>query len=318
MSAIDFGADVLLLQGITTVKEAELMGELNALRATVDPKLQIKLAEEGAAGGASSAQVMAFQAEIQKLKDQIELADAAKSAASSDTALRRGSGITSAQSERLEADVADAKRDAAKAKAALNEANASMAKMQAMASSGASGASQAKAMNDELASQLQALQQKERDAEVEIEKLKGAVKSEEAAKTRAEEEMAELKGNLESQAAAGADASTVLQAQLNSEKSANTGNKARAEKAEAELTSLQEEASGLRSKLAAGVDEAANELRAAREQHAAAIQQAQAEAAASLAEARQRASDEMKDLKVRLGSFGKCLNLDVLKKTFSR
>eukprot|EP00729_Bicosta_minor_P003033 gene3033-15424_t len=287
-------------------KEAELMAELNALRATVDPKLQIKLAEDSASGsGASSAQVMAFQAEIQKLKDQIELADAAKSAASADTGRRRGSGITTAASERLEADLADAKRDTANAKAELNEAKASMAKMQAMASSGASGASQAKAMNDELASQLQSLQQKERDAEAAIEKLKASVKSEEAAKDRAESEMAELKGNLESQAAAGADASTVLQAQLTSEKSANAANKERAAAAETELASLREESTGLKSKMAAGADEAANELRAAREQHASAIQNAQAEAAASLAEAKQRSSDEMKDLKVRLGSFGK-------------
>jgi len=180
-----------------------------------------------------------------------------------------------------------------------------MAKMQAMASSGASGASQAKAMNDELASQLQSLQQKERDAEAAIEKLKASVKSEEAAKDRAESEMAELNGNLESQAAAGADASTVLQAQLTSEKSANAANKERAAAAETELASLREESTGLKSKMAAGADEAANELRAAREQHASAIQNAQAEAAASLAEAKQRSSDEMKDLKVRLGSFGK-------------
>lgn len=294
------------LKGINIDREAELMAELNALRATVDPKLQIKLAEDSASGsGASSAQVMAFQAEIQKLKDQIELADAAKSAASADTGRRRGSGITTAASERLEADLADAKRDTANAKAELNEAKASMAKMQAMASSGASGASQAKAMNDELASQLQSLQQKERDAEAAIEKLKASVKSEEAAKDRAESEMAELKGNLESQAAAGADASTVLQAQLASEKSANAANKERAAAAETELASLREESTGLKSKMAAGADEAANELRAAREQHASAIQNAQAEAAASLAEAKQRSSDEMKDLKVRLGSFGK-------------
>jgi kinesin family protein C2/C3 len=297
------------LRGITMDREAELMAELHGLRATVDPKLQIGLAADAATGGSgvSNAQVAGLRSEIERLKDDLEIAHAQKTSASEESSLRRGSGVSNAALEKAEAETLTAKQDLARSKNDLNEARAAMAKMQAMASSGADNTSQAKAANDELVGQVEAAQKKDREAKAKIADLEAQISKEEAAKQRAENEVAELKGNIDqmgSQAAAGATSAEVLQNQIQAEKSGRASEKERAEAAENDLAAAKSEIGAIKSSMAESDAATSKELRESREQHANAIQTAQAQAAAALAEADQRAQDQMKDLQARLGSFG--------------
>eukprot|EP00039_Didymoeca_costata_P017462 m.324147 g.324147 ORF g.324147 m.324147 type:complete len:898 (-) comp16540_c10_seq17:239-2932(-) len=272
--------------------------EIRKLRSGMDPDKLVRI-QINDDNGASSAEVAMLNEEITSLKDKIEIMEAQKESANANAA-----NVSNAQVERMDKDLKEKQVEIQRLQKELQDFRAQIAKMEAISASGSENDAAAKAAQKELSDQHEETSKKLREQTALVEKLQQDLKSEQEANQGAQKELDDLRQNLAETSAAGSDAASQMQAALASEKSGHASAKAKAESLGKELEETREELSKLKGETGTIQEAHEKELREMREQHAERIQAARADQAAAVAEVKQRAEDDMKDLKSRLGSFG--------------
>lgn len=309
MRANNATEDLERLQQETAEKLAALQQELAEVRAAIDPvKLDAVLSRGG--DGASSAEVEALLAENQKLKDRLEIVEAQSQAATADS----GSGVSSAQATRLEGELKEKRLEVQQLRAELKDSSAKMAGLQAMSKSGSESDSVAKAQHDSLAKELMDLKKQARDQSNQLDELQSQLNNEKSAHARTKELKQDLQKTLDQElhrmqgaAAAGENDMAIAQSEAAAARSELKAERSAHEDAKQQLADSKKQVVKLKEEVEAVSGDMSAEMDAERQRHAKAIQNAKAEAAAQVAEARQRAVDEMKDLKQRMSKFSTVL-----------
>lgn len=257
----------------------------------------ITAAEATSKGGASSATVIALQAELGMVKDKLEIMEAQKVALENDNSPRKRVATVD------EAELIEAKQQNEEMRAELNDLRAEMAKLQAGVASASSAGGEATKLAEELNTQISSLTKKNLEKDIRLDEVETELKQETFAHGRTREELKDIKTAMDSTAAAGEDSVQQLTNELASEKAGHKSEKAAHEQTQEELTSVKESLLTLREETAESSTASTDKFRAEQERAATVLQNCKAEHSAELAEAAQRAKDEMKDIRHKLDNL---------------
>eukprot|EP00043_Microstomoeca_roanoka_P006045 m.59669 g.59669 ORF g.59669 m.59669 type:complete len:909 (-) comp13241_c2_seq1:191-2917(-) len=281
--------------------------EIKVLESRIDPVKAARASSAAAPSALDNEEIERLRTENHDLRSKLREAEfQAKSSAS---------GVSSEEAGKYKAELLELQRKNDELREEVRAAKSQAAKLQAISSSDAD-------KDQRLQQELQSLQDEltkerlsAREASRRADSLADDLATEKSMHERLKAELDDLKGSLESQKqalAASGDSQKNTQLQLHSlsqelasEKSANKAEKAAHDDTRKALEANKKQLTELRDEMDRIKSDSAAELRAERDKFVNTLQETKAACAAEVAMMKQRAEDDMKDLKERLSDVGK-------------